>query len=94
MTNATTDRHHRPPYFLIYGVLMALLVVTLAAALLHLGAFNVVVALAIAVTKAILIILYFMHVKIGTRLTWIFASAAFLWLAIFLGFTFNDYLSR
>jgi caa(3)-type oxidase subunit IV len=35
-----------------------------------------------------------MHVKLGTRLTWIFASAAFVWLAIFLVFTFGDYLSR
>jgi cytochrome c oxidase subunit IV len=94
MTNAATNHHERPPYFTIYWILLLLLVVTLGAALVHLGPFNLFLAMVVAVTKAILIILYFMHVKLGTRLTWIFASAAFVWLAIFLVFTFGDYLSR
>jgi hypothetical protein len=52
------------------------------------------VATGIAVVKAVLVILYFMHVKDGTRLTWVFSGAAFVWLAIMFGLTLNDYVTR
>jgi cytochrome c oxidase subunit 4 len=51
-------------------------------------------AYTIAVVKAVLIILWFMHVKESSRLTWLFAGAAFLWLAIMILGTLNDYSSR
>ena len=52
------------------------------------------VALVIAAAKAVLIILYFMHVRYSNRLTWVFSSAAFLWLTIMLVFCLADYFSR
>lgn len=79
---------------LVFGGLLALLVLTVAAAQLDLGIFNVVIALTIAVAKALLIILYFMHVRYSTRLAWVFVAAGFFWLAILIGLTLADYLSR
>ena len=45
----------------------------------------------IAVTKATLVILFFMHVKYSSKLTWLVVAGAFLWLAILLGITLSDY---
>jgi cytochrome c oxidase subunit 4 len=83
-----------PIYLLIYFLLMALLIATVAAATFDLGRWNVVIALAIAVLKALLVILFFMHVRHASRLTWIFAGAAFVWLGFLLGLTMTDYASR
>jgi cytochrome c oxidase subunit IV len=81
-------------YLLIYGLLMALLVATVSAASVDLGRWNVVIALLIAVVKAMLVILFFMHVRHSSRLTWIFVAAAFFWLCLLLGLTMTDYASR
>jgi cytochrome c oxidase subunit 4 len=81
-------------YLLIYGLLMALLIATVAAASIDLGRWNVVIALAIATVKAVLVILVFMHVRHSTRLTWIFVGAAFFWLGLLLALTMTDYTSR
>jgi cytochrome c oxidase subunit IV len=78
----------------VFGALMILLLATVAAAELSLGPWNTVVALAIAVTKAILIMLYFMHLKFSDRLTRVFAGAGFLWLAILIALSMCDYLTR
>jgi cytochrome c oxidase subunit 4 len=48
----------------------------------------------IAAAKAILIILYFMHVKFSSRLTWIFALSSFFFLLIMVALTLNDYSTR
>ena len=58
------------------------------------GALNNVVMLAIAVTKAALVVLFFMHVRWGTRLTWVVAASGFFWLLILFGLTMQDYLTR
>ena len=81
-------------YLLIYFILLLLLVATLSAARFNLGPWNVVVALAIGVAKALLVILFFMHVRHSSRLTWIFAGAAFLWLTLLLALTLSEYLFR
>ena len=81
-------------YWLIFAILMVLLVLTVVVAGINFGPLNVVVALTIATVKAVLIILYFMHVRYSTRLIWLFAGASFFWLVIMLGFTFTDYLTR
>jgi len=78
----------------VFAVLIVLLVVTVVAAQFNLGVFNIVIALTIAIFKALLIILYFMHVRYSTRLAWVFAGAGFVWLAILIGLTLNDYASR
>jgi cytochrome c oxidase subunit 4 len=55
---------------------------------------SIAIALTIAVMKGLLIIMYFMHVRYGPKLTWAFAGAGFLWLAIMFMLTFADYLTR
>ena len=83
-------------YFLIFGALMVLTVITVAAANFDLGneAINTSIALAIAVLKAVLVILYFMHVRYSPRLTWVVIAGGFLWLFIMIALTMSDYLTR
>ena len=56
--------------------------------------FNTIVALTIAVAKATLVVLYFMHVRYGPRLVWLIVGAALFWLAIMFSLTFSDYFTR
>ncbi|MEA2603607.1 MAG: cytochrome c oxidase subunit [Acidobacteriota bacterium] len=84
----------RKVYFLVFAALLILTGLTVAAAEVDLGAFNDVVALTIAVTKAMLVLLFFMHVRYSTRMTALTAAAGFLWLAILIGLTLADYASR
>jgi cytochrome c oxidase subunit 4 len=89
--------HHVVPkstYIIIFVWLFVLLVLTVAAAQVDLGAWNVPVALAIAVVKAVLIVLFFMHVRYSSRLVQLFAAGGFVWLAIMLSFTLADVWAR
>ena len=92
------DRHEEHvserTYWIIFAILMVLLVVTVGAAYVEFGILSLAVALTIAVVKAVLIILYFMHVRYSSRLVWLFAGAGFFWLVIMIGITFADYLTR
>jgi cytochrome c oxidase subunit IV len=81
-------------YFGIFATLMALTAVTVAVAWVDLGSLNIVVALAVAVFKASLVVLYFMHLKYSSKLTWIVVGAGVFWLAILLAMTMADYLTR
>ena len=81
-------------YYRIFGVLMGLLVATVVGAYAPLGHFHLAFALLVAGAKAAVIILVFMHVKYSNRLVWIFSSAAFLWLALLIVLSMNDYDSR
>ena len=81
-------------YLLVFLALLALTLTTVAAAFQDLGPLNTPVALGIAVLKALLVVLYFMHVRWSRPLTWIVAAAAFLWLALLVGGTLVDVLSR
>jgi cytochrome c oxidase subunit IV len=83
-------------YFVIFGALMVLTALTVWVANIDLGSekLNTVVALVIAVTKAMLVVLYFMHVRYSSRLTWVVVAGGFLWLLIMVGLTLSDYLSR
>jgi cytochrome c oxidase subunit 4 len=81
-------------YFLIFGALMVLTVVTYWVALYDFGRMNVVIALAVAVTKAVLVVLYFMHVRYSNRLTKIVVISGFFWLAILIVLTLSDYFTR
>ena len=58
------------------------------------GPLNAIVALTIAVIKATLVILYFMHVRYSGRLIWVVIGSALFWLAIMFAITFSDYSSR
>ena len=82
-------------YYLVYCALMVLLALTMAASYVPLGhRGNLALAVSIAVCKGLLVVLFFMHVRQASRLTAIFASAAFLWLAIMFVITFSDYFTR
>ena len=56
--------------------------------------FNTVVALTIATAKATLVVLYFMHVRYSSRLTWVIVIAGIFWLGIMFVLTISDYLTR
>ena len=84
----------RRVYYTIFAVLMVCTALTVGVSFLDLGAFNTVAALTIAVFKAALVVLFFMHVKYGTRLTWAVVAGSVLWLGILLSLTFGDYLTR
>jgi cytochrome c oxidase subunit IV len=89
--------NHVAPKSMYYLVFLALIIgtgLTVVAAEVDLGALNNVVMLAIACTKALLVILFFMHVKWGTRLTWVVAASGFFWLLILFGLGMADYISR
>jgi cytochrome c oxidase subunit 4 len=99
--NETTSAHvpsqpHITPktYLIVYGALMSLMALTLVAALFDLGIVNFALAMGIATVKMVLIILYFMHVRYSDRLTWVFSSAAIVWLLILIALTLNDYFTR
>jgi cytochrome c oxidase subunit IV len=82
-------------YALVFLALLVLTGLTTAIAFLDLGgSINTMVALAIAVGKALLVILYFMHVRYSDKLTWVFAAAGFFWLLILIGGTMDDVLTR
>jgi len=84
----------RKIYFLVFAALIVLTVVTWLVAQVDLGWANDVVALTIAVTKAVLVLLFFMHVRYSTRMTILTATAGFFWLVILIGLTLADYLTR
>jgi cytochrome c oxidase subunit IV len=94
MTAATKHAPSPLPYFLVFGGLLVLTLTTVLVASAPLGAWHTTVALTIAVVKASLIVLFFMHGLESSRLTWMVIVAALLWLAIMLGGTFSDYLTR
>ncbi len=81
-------------YLGIFATLMVLTAITVAVAWVDLGSLNILVALGVAVFKATLVVLYFMHLKYSSKLTWIVVGAGVFWLAILLSMTMVDYLTR
>ena len=81
-------------YITIFLALMVLTAITVAVAFVDLGMMNNVVALTIAVIKAVLVILFFMHVRYSTPLTWVVIITGFFWLTVLIGLTMSDYASR
>ena len=81
-------------YYMVFGALILGTILTVAAAKFDMGALNNIVMLAIACTKASLVILFFMHVRWSSRLTWVVAMAGFFWLLILFGIGMSDYMSR
>lgn len=99
--HAMADEHaphvHVTPlltYFLIFGALALGTILTWLASRVDMGWANTPIALLIATTKAVLVILFFMHVIHSSRLTWVVVIGAFLWLGVLFVLTFADYLTR
>jgi cytochrome c oxidase subunit 4 len=84
----------RKTYFLVFGALLVLTLITTAVAFVNLGLLNAPVALAIALIKASLVMTYFMHLRYSTFLARAFAGAGVLWLLHLIVFTLADYLTR
>jgi cytochrome c oxidase subunit 4 len=82
-------------YSAIFSALLMMTLATAGAAFIDLGGnLNTAVAMLIAACKALLVILFFMHVRYSSRLTWVFVGAGFFWLMILLALTLADVLSR
>jgi cytochrome c oxidase subunit 4 len=99
---AHDDAHPEGPsvmaYFVIFIALLVLLFISVAVAYIpsqgSIRDLLTLIGFTIASIKAVLIILYFMHVKFGSRLTWLFAFGSFFFLLIMVGLTMNDYATR
>jgi cytochrome c oxidase subunit IV len=81
-------------YYGIFAILILMTAITVAVAYVDLGRLNAVAALAIACFKALIVVLYFMHVKYSTRLIKLTVIAGVYWMIILLGLTLSDYLTR
>lgn len=91
------EGHHIAPirlYLTIFIALMIGTIVTVIVAKFDLGPFNNIVMLSVACAKALLVVLYFMHVRWSTRLTMVVAASGFFWLLILFTLTMSDYMSR
>jgi cytochrome c oxidase subunit IV len=85
-----------PPslYWKTCATLIALLALTWTVGYVNLGLFNLVVALAISISKAVLVALFFMHIRGSSRLLHFAATAGILWLLILFSLTLADYFTR
>jgi len=81
-------------YIIIILTLLTLTAITVVAAYINLGPFNIVVALAIATAKATLVVLFFMHAKFSPKRTQLVIIAGIFWLIILLFMTLSDYATR
>lgn len=89
--------HHQASlvsYFAIFFALMILTAITVWISRIDLGAMNTLVAMVVAIIKALLVILWFMHVIHSPRMTWVVVIGSFLWLAVMFALFFSDYLTR
>jgi cytochrome c oxidase subunit 4 len=82
-------------YYVIFAALIALTVLTITLSFVELGGgMHLIVGLAIATTKAVLVALFFMHLLYSNKLSWTMFLSGLFWLGILLAFTLADYLSR
>jgi cytochrome c oxidase subunit IV len=81
-------------YGIIFATLMIFTAITVGVSFIDLYAFNVVIALGIACTKAVLVILFFMHVKYSSRLTKLTVAAGFFTFFVLITMALTDYISR
>ena len=84
----------RTTYFTVFALLLVGTAATVIAANIDFGRMNDVIAITIAVTKMMLVLLFFMHVRYSSRLIWVIVASMFFWLLILLLLTLTDYSSR
>ena len=89
-----TTTHSPSVYWKTFAALMVLLALTSGIGYANLGSFNLVVALAISISKALLVALFFMHIKGSSRLLHLAATAGVIWLLIMFSLTLGDYFTR
>jgi cytochrome c oxidase subunit 4 len=81
-------------YFYVFAALIALTAITTLVAFVDLGPFSVVAALTIAVSKMLLVALFFMHIRYSPRLTQLVVGAGLLWLLILIVLSMGDFATR
>ena len=83
-------------YFVVWGALMGLMVLTAVLSRVDIAApWNTVIALAIAAVKALLVLLFFMHLKYESyKLSAVVLFAGLFWLSLLFGLSLVDYLTR
>jgi cytochrome c oxidase subunit 4 len=81
-------------YAMVFGALLVGTALTVIAAEIDLGALNPVIALAIACTKAVIVILFFMHVKYQSKLVKLTVASGFFTFLVLITMTLSDYISR
>jgi cytochrome c oxidase subunit 4 len=97
MADHAHSEHHIVPksvYFAVFAALIVLTWVTALVSTVDLGRWNIFVALAIAIFKASLVILFFMHVKYSTKLTKMIVLGGLFWLILLLFLTMADFWTR
>jgi cytochrome c oxidase subunit 4 len=83
-----------PTYFVVFAALVALTVLTVSVSFLELGSWHTPVGVGVGIVKALLVVLFFMHLWGSTRLTWLVVAAALFWFGILIALTLSDYLTR
>jgi len=81
-------------YATVFAILLALTLTTFLLAQINFGPMNTVIALIIAVTKALLVALFFMHIRYSPKLMKLVFAASLFWLGILVVITMSDYLTR
>ena len=104
MTVQTHDHPHDPApqhhtsglaiYFIVFFGLIAATILTVLISRVELGWLNTPIAMTIAITKATLVVLFFMHLIHSTRLTWVVIIGAILWVGVLFVLTFADFATR
>jgi len=84
----------RQVYYRVCAALLTLTLITAGVAFVDLGQLNTLIALTIAVGKALLVLLFFMQVRYSSRLIWVCVAAGCFWLALLLTLVMSDYLTR
>src|ERR1700691_1674576 len=97
MSTPTEHEHHvvgPKTYGLILLALLVLTATTTGAAFINMGVFSPIVALAIACIKAVLVILFFMHIRYSSKVLMLTVAAGFFTFLVLITMTLCDYVSR
>jgi len=81
-------------YLAIFGALVFFTALTVGASFIEMGPWNPVVAIAIAVVKATLVVLFFMHIKYSSKLMKLTVGAGVFTFLILVGMSLSDYFTR
>jgi cytochrome c oxidase subunit 4 len=82
-------------YLVVWAGLMVLTSVTALVSCINLGQWNAPVALAIACTKALLVALFFMHLRYeSSKIVWVWVLAGVFWLSVLFFLSMTDFLTR
>ena len=97
MATPTEHEHHivgPKTYLTILLALLVLTAITTSAAFINMGVFSPIVALGIACLKAVLVILFFMHIRYSSRVMMLTVGAGFFTFLVLITMTLSDYISR